>query len=100
MWNAAKLHSLLIGFSLFYFWLHLLVSDFVNEYKVLVGNQKWMMENSVFVSENLLQIIDEFESRQETAVLVAVDGKVVAIISISDPIKPEARIAIQVNFIF
>ena len=72
----------------------------MNEYRVLVGNQKWMMENSVFVSDNLLQIIDEFESRQETAVFVAVDGKVVAIISISDPIKPEARIAIQVNFIF
>lgn len=72
-----------------------IVSDFVNEYKVLVGNQKWMVENSVFVSDNLLQIVDEFESRQETAVLVAVDGKVVAIVSISDPIKPEARIAIQ-----
>ena len=62
---------------------------------MLVGNQKWMRENSVFVSDNLLQIVDEFESRQETAVLVAIEGKVVAIISISDPIKPEAKIAIQ-----
>jgi len=66
----------------------------LHDYRVLVGNQKWMRENELFVSDQLIQIVEKYETRQETAVLVAVDDRIVAIIAISDPIKPEARSAV------
>ena len=53
-----------------------------------------MRQNEVFVSDQLLQIVERFESRQETAVLVAIDNQIAAIVSISDPVKPEARTAV------
>ncbi|XP_024526247.1 probable copper-transporting ATPase HMA5 [Selaginella moellendorffii] len=62
---------------------------------LLVGNQKLMSENGVSLPLEASEQLKDVEVLARTAVLVAVDGELTGIISIADPIKPEAPAVIS-----
>ncbi|KAI1898361.1 hypothetical protein AGOR_G00071530 [Albula goreensis] len=64
-------------------------------YKVLIGNREWMRRNGLQVQRQVDEAMIEHERRGRTAVLVAVDGLLCAMIAIADTVKPEAELAVH-----
>jgi len=64
-------------------------------YLVLIGNREWMLRNGIRVSRR----VDDDMSRQEdcghTAILVAIDGRLNAMLAIADTVKAEAAQAVH-----
>ncbi|XP_055015256.1 copper-transporting ATPase 1 isoform X2 [Boleophthalmus pectinirostris] len=63
-------------------------------YVVLIGNREWMRRNCLQVSPEVDNAMTEHERRGRTAVLVAVDDLLCAMIAIADTVKPEAELAV------
>ncbi|CAF1058580.1 unnamed protein product [Didymodactylos carnosus] len=63
-------------------------------YNVLIGNRKWMMRNKLEVDEGVDKTMVAHEQDGHTAILIAVDDKLVGMIAIADEIKPSAPITI------
>ncbi|BHF58251.1 ATPase Cu transporting protein 7B [Sparganum proliferum] len=70
---------------------------------LLIGNRKWLEKNSVdfptllpcvHFAEDLDSLVKEEEEDGRTVVHIAIDGRLVAVLSVSDPIKPEAALAV------
>ncbi|XP_056625431.1 copper-transporting ATPase 1 [Triplophysa dalaica] len=64
-------------------------------YTVLIGNREWMKRNALQVQEDVDEAMMEHEKRGRTAVLVAVDGELCAMVAIADTVKPEAELAVH-----
>ncbi|XP_019958417.2 copper-transporting ATPase 1 [Paralichthys olivaceus] len=64
-------------------------------YVVLIGNREWMRRNCLQVRPDIDEAMMEHERRGRTAVLVAVDDLLCAMIAIADTVKPEADLAIH-----
>ncbi|GJN02108.1 hypothetical protein PR202_ga19430 [Eleusine coracana subsp. coracana] len=63
----------------------------VNEKSVIVGNKSFMLSSGVDIPIEASEILMEEEDRARTGIIVAMDQEVVGIISVSDPIKPNAH---------
>lgn len=57
------------------------------KYSVLIGNREWMNRNGLLVKNDVDKAMIEHERRGRTAVLVAVDGKFIAVSVIQRPIS-------------
>ncbi len=70
------------------------VKAVVDSKQVLVGTKKLMIENKIDTS--ILEAkISSFQEDGNTIMLLAVDGKLAAIVGASDPIKANAKLAVQ-----
>lgn len=65
-------------------------------YTVLIGNREWMRRNALQVRADVDEAMMEHERRGRTAVLVAVDNELCAMVAIADTVKPEAELAVHV----
>ncbi|KAM7417811.1 hypothetical protein PAMA_017452 [Pampus argenteus] len=63
-------------------------------YSVLIGNREWMKRNCLQIRPDIDEAMTEHERRGRTAVLVAVDNVLCAMIAIADTVKPEAELAV------
>jgi len=63
----------------------------IETHRVVVGNLEWMEKNQIPLSQPTKSKLLE---STDTTVLGAIDGKLCGVITISDPIKPEAKAAI------
>uniref|UniRef100_A0A8B9HI14 P-type Cu(+) transporter n=1 Tax=Astyanax mexicanus TaxID=7994 RepID=A0A8B9HI14_ASTMX len=64
-------------------------------YTVLIGNREWMRRNALHIRPDVDEAMTEHERRGRTAVLVAVDGELCAMVAIADTVKPEAELAVH-----
>lgn len=70
------------------------VKAVIEEKHVLVGTAKLMRENNVAMDQ-LQSSIDELLTSGNTIMILAIDGKVTAVVGAADPIKQHAQQAIQ-----
>ncbi|KAG8083105.1 hypothetical protein GUJ93_ZPchr0014g47057 [Zizania palustris] len=63
----------------------------VSDKCVLVGNKTFMSSSGIDIPVEASEILTEEEEKARTTILVAMNQEVVGIISVSDPIKPNAR---------
>ncbi len=66
----------------------------LNGHTVMLGNRKLMQDNAVELSE-LQQTAAEFAQKAETAMYIAVDRKLVGLISVADAVKPDSAAAVR-----
>uniref|UniRef100_H3CU51 P-type Cu(+) transporter n=1 Tax=Tetraodon nigroviridis TaxID=99883 RepID=H3CU51_TETNG len=64
-------------------------------YVVLIGNREWMRRNCLQIRPDVEDAMASHERRGCTAVLVAIDNTLCAMIAISDKVKPEAELAVH-----
>jgi Cu+-exporting ATPase len=62
---------------------------------VLLGNAKWMRDRQVPLDERLLSRAVELAAAGKTPMFVAADGRLAGVIAVADPVKHEAKEAIQ-----
>uniref|UniRef100_A0A8B9HJA2 P-type Cu(+) transporter n=1 Tax=Astyanax mexicanus TaxID=7994 RepID=A0A8B9HJA2_ASTMX len=77
---------------------HIVSSDWSElsaSYTVLIGNREWMRRNALHIRPDVDEAMTEHERRGRTAVLVAVDGELCAMVAIADTVKPEAELAVH-----
>ena len=65
------------------------------EYTVLIGNREWMRRNAVGVSAEVEERMEREEEQGRTAVLMAVDQVLVAMLGIADTVKSEAHLTVH-----
>ncbi|XP_017781998.1 PREDICTED: copper-transporting ATPase 1 isoform X2 [Nicrophorus vespilloides] len=63
-------------------------------YNVIVGNREWMNRNGLIVSADLDRKMMAEEEQGRSAVLCAINGNIVAMVSVADTVKPEAHLAV------
>ncbi|CAF0904476.1 unnamed protein product [Adineta steineri] len=63
-------------------------------YSVLIGNREWMKCNHLKVDDGIDKTMSVHEHDGHTAVLVAIDGKIVGMLAIADEVKPTAALTI------
>ncbi len=70
------------------------ISGLIDNKKVFVGNQKWSINNQINLYDSQT-FANEYTDLGQTVIYLVVDEKLIALISISDPIKPDAKQAID-----
>ncbi|CAB0040541.1 unnamed protein product [Trichogramma brassicae] len=64
------------------------------EFECVIGNREWMRRNGVAIPRDVEDTMEREESVGRTVVLAVIDGQLAALVSVSDSIKPEARLAV------
>ncbi|KAF5181557.1 Copper-transporting atpase hma5 [Thalictrum thalictroides] len=67
----------------------------VQNKEIIVGNRSLMLECNIHISVEAQEILEETELIAQTGILVSIDGRMVGVIAISDPLKPGAQEAIS-----
>jgi Cu+-exporting ATPase len=63
---------------------------------VLVGSRKLLGDYAIAISAEVEEALREHEENAQTAVIVAIDGRLVAIFAIADTLKEESAVAVKV----
>lgn len=63
-------------------------------FDVCIGNREWMKRNGITVPQDIENTMIKEEGMGRTVVLAVIDGELSAVISVTDSIKPEARLSI------
>ncbi|VAH35348.1 unnamed protein product [Triticum turgidum subsp. durum] len=63
----------------------------ISDSSVIVGNKSFMLSLDIDVPVEASEILMEEEEKAHTGIIVAMDQEIVGIISVSDPIKPNAH---------
>ncbi|CAJ1087759.1 copper-transporting ATPase 2 [Xyrichtys novacula] len=64
-------------------------------YSVLIGNREWMRRNGHHIQADVDAAMSSHETKGQTAILVAIDGVLCAMIAIADTVKPESALAVH-----
>ncbi|XP_053494325.1 copper-transporting ATPase 2 [Ictalurus furcatus] len=64
-------------------------------YSVLIGNRQWMERNGLQVTADVDDAMSSHETKGQTAILVAIDGVLCAMLAIADTVKEESALAVH-----
>ncbi|KAK7154948.1 hypothetical protein R3I93_009787 [Phoxinus phoxinus] len=64
-------------------------------YSVLIGNRQWMLRNGLEVTADVDDAMSSHETKGQTAILVAIDGVLCAMLAVADTVKPESALAVH-----
>ena len=63
----------------------------VDSESVLCGSERFIRENEINIGEKALHALEKFRSEGKASILVAVKGRVIGIVALSDVIKEDAK---------
>lgn len=64
-------------------------------YSVIIGNREWMSRNGHHIGADIDAAMSSHETKGQTAILVAIDGMLCAMIAIADTVKAESALAVH-----
>ncbi|XP_070786968.1 copper-transporting ATPase 2 [Enoplosus armatus] len=64
-------------------------------YSVLIGNREWMRRNGHHIEADIEAAMSSHETKGQTAILVAIDGVLCAMLAIADTVKAESALAVH-----
>lgn len=72
------------------------VKAVVQNKEVVIGNKSLMVSRGIAIGDSGEEILAETEELAQTGILVAIDGELVGILAVSDPLKPCAAQVISI----
>ncbi|MFO1428664.1 MAG: heavy metal translocating P-type ATPase [Candidatus Competibacteraceae bacterium] len=66
----------------------------VDGHTILFGNRSLMERNAIALGDTV-ETMESLASQAQTPMLLAVDGRIAGVVAVADPIKPDAKDAIQ-----
>ncbi|XP_070813727.1 copper-transporting ATPase 2 [Chaetodon trifascialis] len=66
-----------------------------SSYSVLIGNREWMRRNGHHIAADVDAAMSSHETKGQTAILVAIDGVLCAMLAIADTVKAESALAVH-----
>ena len=66
----------------------------VDGHDILLGNAAWMADQNVDIAAGVLEQAVQLSAQAKTPVFLASDGRLLGIIAVADPIKPDSKAAI------
>ncbi|KEH20506.1 heavy metal P-type ATPase [Medicago truncatula] len=72
------------------------VKAIVQNKEIMVGNKKLMLDHNIAISVEAEEILAEAENMAQTGILVSLDGEIVGVLAVSDPLKPDAKEVISI----
>ena len=63
----------------------------VDNRRLLCGNEKYLIENGVFIDNNVQEALEQLRIQGKASVLAAQDQKCIGVIALSDVLRPEAK---------
>ncbi|XP_029307173.1 LOW QUALITY PROTEIN: copper-transporting ATPase 2 [Cottoperca gobio] len=66
-----------------------------SSYSVLIGNREWMRRNGHHIGTDVDAAMSSHETKGQTAILVAIDGMLCAMLAIADMVKKESALAVH-----
>ncbi|XP_029941927.1 LOW QUALITY PROTEIN: copper-transporting ATPase 2-like [Salarias fasciatus] len=64
-------------------------------YAVLIGNREWMRRNGHHIGADVDAAMTSHETKGQTAILVAIDGVLCAMLAVADTVKAESALAVH-----
>ncbi|KAF3688428.1 Copper-transporting ATPase 2 [Channa argus] len=64
-------------------------------YSVLIGNREWMRRNGHHIGADVDAAMSSHEAKGQTAILVAIDGVLCAMLAVADTVKAESALAVH-----
>uniref|UniRef100_A0A8C2X033 Copper-transporting ATPase 2 n=1 Tax=Cyclopterus lumpus TaxID=8103 RepID=A0A8C2X033_CYCLU len=64
-------------------------------FSVLIGNREWMRRNGHHIGADVDAAMSSHETKGQTAILVAIDGVLCAMLAIADTVKAESALAVH-----
>ena len=71
------------------------VDAWVNEHKVLVGNRRFMEQHRIDLTADAEDDFQDIHRQALSPLCVALDGRLIGLLSYADPIRPETQAVIQ-----
>lgn len=72
------------------------VKAIVQNKEIMVGNKKLMLDHNIAISVEAEEILAEAENMAQTGILASLDGEIVGVLAVSDPLKPDAKEVISI----
>lgn len=63
-------------------------------FQIIIGNREWMQRNCLTIRPDVDKRMSDEEQLGRTAVLCAINDKIVSVLSVADTVKPEAHLAV------
>lgn len=63
----------------------------VEDFKLLCGNEKFLIENGVFIESDIQSVLDRLRTQGKASILIADEKKCFGLIALSDVLRPEAK---------
>lgn len=67
------------------------ISAQIDDKKIICGNEKFIDENQIAISNSTEDLIKQFRSQGKVSILTAIDNKLVGVIALSDVLRPSAQ---------
>ncbi|KAM4601643.1 copper-transporting ATPase 2 isoform 2-T2 [Polymixia lowei] len=64
-------------------------------YSVLIGNREWLRRNGHHIRADVDAAMSSHETKGQTAILVAIDGVLCAMLAVADTVKAESALAVH-----
>lgn len=72
------------------------VKAIVRSKEIMVGNKKLMLDHNIAILVDAEEELEKIESLAQTGILVSLDGDVIGVLAVSDPLKPNAREVVSI----
>lgn len=72
------------------------IEGYINDTYYLLGSTRFMEKKKIKISKKIKEVVDQLHEKGESVLYLVKESKIIALLGISDPIKPESRDVINI----
>ena len=72
------------------------IEGYINDTYYLLGSTRFMEKKKIKISKKIKEVVDQLHEKGESVLYLVKESKIIALLGISDPIKPESKDVINI----